>query len=200
MTYYKKMIGEKCYLSPCCAADAEKWTEWDNNLEVTIPLGDEAYTPYSLEKMRTIVSDVNQHQTHTFSIVDQQSNEAIGRCMFFNLDRINRCAMLGIVIGEKSYWGQGYGQDAMKLLLDYGFNLLNLHSIMLGTYSFNQRAINCYKKVGFKEIGRRRQARIIAGKQYDVLFMDILATEFESVFVEKILAEETRSHKPHSSR
>ena len=64
------------------------------------------------------------------------------------------------LVGEKEYRDKGYGQDATKLLLDYGVNLLNLNSIMLGTFSFNERAINCYKKVGFKEIGRRRQARL----------------------------------------
>ena len=52
----------------------------------------------------------------------------------------------------------------VRLLLDYGFNLLNLNSVMLGTFAFNQRAIRCYERVGFKVIGRRRQARIIAGE------------------------------------
>ena len=54
MPFYKKMVGEKCYLSPCSVDDAAKWTKWDNDLEVTIPLGDEAYTPYSLSKMQDI--------------------------------------------------------------------------------------------------------------------------------------------------
>jgi RimJ/RimL family protein N-acetyltransferase len=62
---------------------------------------------------------------------------------------------------------------------------------MLGTFSFNERAIGCYKKVGFKEIGRRREARIIGGKKFDVVLMDILAKEFESVYVSKFIAEKT---------
>jgi len=97
--------------------------------------------------------------------------------------------MLGIVIGEKGYWGKGYGQDAVRLLLDYGFNLLNLNSVMLGTFSFNQRAIHCYKKVGFKEIGRRRQARIIAGTAYDNVLMDILAEEFHNTQVTRFIEQ-----------
>jgi RimJ/RimL family protein N-acetyltransferase len=98
--------------------------------------------------------------------------------------------MLGIVIDEKDHWGSGYGQDGIKLLLDYGFNLLNLNSVMLGTFSFNERAINCYEKVGFKEIGRRRQARIIGNKKYDVVLMDILAEEIESVFVCRLIEDQ----------
>lgn len=96
--------------------------------------------------------------------------------------------MLGIVIGEKSYWNKGFGQDATKQLLDYGFNLLNLNNIMLGVFSFNKAAINCYKKIGFKEIGCRRQARIISNKKYDIVFMDILAEEFTSIYVNKFLS------------
>jgi RimJ/RimL family protein N-acetyltransferase len=102
--------------------------------------------------------------------------------------------MLGIAIGVKTYWGKGYGQEAIRLLLDYGFNLLNLNSVMLGTFSFNERAIHCYRQVGFKEIGRRRQARIIAGKKYDAVLMDILAEEFESVYVAGLVEPET-SHR-----
>ena len=91
--------------------------------------------------------------------------------------------MLGIVIGEKAWWNRGNGQRAIELLLDYGFNLLNLNSIMLGVIAFNERAIRCYRKVGFREIGRRRQARVINGKKYDVILMDILAEEFTSSYV-----------------
>ena len=60
--------------------------------------------------------------------------------------------------------------------------LLNLNSVMLGTFAFNHRAIHCYERVGFKEIGRRRQARIIGDRKYDVALMTILAEEFESVY------------------
>jgi RimJ/RimL family protein N-acetyltransferase len=189
MSHYKKLVGAKCYLSPVSLEDAEKWTQWDNDLEVTIPLGDEAYTPYSAEKTRQIIEDVVRSQGHIFSIVDLETDELIGRCMLFGIDQVNRRAMLGIVIGAKDYWGKGYGQDATRLLLDYGFNLLNLNSIMLGTFSFNARAINCYKRVGFKEIGRRRQARIIGGEKYDAVLMDILAEEFESEYIASITPE-----------
>lgn len=187
MKYFKKLIGSKSYLAPCGQEIAEKWTEWDTDLEVAIPLGDEAYTPYTLEKMRDILDDVSKQQSHVFSIVTLDADTLIGRCLLFNIDHVNQKAMLGIVIGEKDYWGKGYGQEAIKLLLDYGFNLLNLNSIMLGTFSFNERALACYRKVGFKEIGRRRQARIIGDMKYDAVLMDMLAEEFESPYVAGIV-------------
>lgn len=189
MPYYKKLVGEICYLSPCLADDALKWAEWLTDLDITIPLGDEAYMPYSLQLAQEHVNDMLRNKMHVFSIVDLETDTLLGRCLLFGVNQIDRNAMLGIFIGEKERWGQGYGQDAVKLLLDYGFNLLNLNSIMLGTFAFNKRAINAYKRVGFQEIGRRRQARIIGGKKYDAVLMDILAEEFQSVYVNQFLPE-----------
>jgi RimJ/RimL family protein N-acetyltransferase len=187
MTYYKKLIGEKCYLSPCQVEDAEKWTAWFNDLDVAIPLGDEAYTLISLEKSQKNVKNMIKEHQHVFSIVDNEKDALIGRCLLFGLDEVNRKAMLGIVIGEKEFWGKGYGQDATKLLLEYAFNLLNLNSVMLGVMAFNERAVHCYQKVGFKEVGRRREARIIGKQRYDVILMDILAEEFLSKNMSQIL-------------
>lgn len=178
MPYYKKMTGKKCYLSPCSVGDATLWTTWFNDPEVSIPLGDEAYTPYSLEKARDDVQEIINKQKHMFSIIDSVTDTLIGRCGLYNIDWINRKAGLGIVIGEKEYWNRGYGQDATSLLLEHAFHFLNLNSVMLGVMEFNTRAIGCYQKVGFKEIGRKRQARIIGEKKFDVILMDILAGEY----------------------
>ena len=78
---------------------------------------------------------------------------------------------------------KGYGAEVLNLLLDYGFNYLNMNNIMLNVKSFNERAIACYKKVGFKEYGRRREAYFLNGKYYDHVFMDILAREFEGNYI-----------------
>jgi RimJ/RimL family protein N-acetyltransferase len=131
-----------------------------------------------LERMQEDAQQVISRGEHVFTIVERQSGCAIGRCVLFAVDTVNRSAMLGIFIGEKSYWGMGYGQEAVRLLLDYAFNLLNLHSVMLGAYSFNQRALRIYHSLGFQTIGRRREARLVGGKAYDVIFMDLLESEF----------------------
>jgi RimJ/RimL family protein N-acetyltransferase len=178
LPHYKKLVGEKCYLSPCAPEDAEKWAAWDNDPEVALPLGDEAHTLFSLEAEQESIARIQKNHDPIFSILDLATGEVIGRGMLFDVNRVDRCAELGIVIGEKSYWNRDYGQDATRLLLEFGFNYLNLNSILLGVFSFNERAIACYRKIGFREIGRRRQARLIAGKWHDVVFMDLLADEF----------------------
>ena len=183
----KKLVGEICYLAPINVDHAELWTEWMNDLEVTIPLGDEAYEMITLDNQRELINNMIKNGVHLFSICDLVTDEIIGRSMLLGIDLVNRTARFGIAIGNKNFWNRGYGQEATRLTLDYGFNLLNLNSIMLGTFSFNKRAIRCYEKAGFKEIGKRRQARIIGEMKYDVVFMDILAEEFESVFIQGLV-------------
>jgi RimJ/RimL family protein N-acetyltransferase len=180
MPHYKLLTGEKCYLSPVQAEDAEGWAAWFTDLDVTLPLGDEAYTVTGLEAEREGVLQTMRGHDPVFSIVRLDTDELIGRCLLFSVNRTDRSAMLGILIGEKSCWNQGYGSEALILLLDYAFNLLNLNSVMLGVFAFNQRAAASYRKVGFQEIGRRRQARIVGGQAYDVILMDLLAEEFRA--------------------
>jgi len=183
MTHYKKLIGKKCYLSPFSMEDAEAWTGWDNDLLSTIPLGEEAYRVISLEKQTSMLGKMAEREHHWFSIVSINSDRLVGRCMLFEVDQVNQNAMLGIFIGSESDRDKGIGTEATQLLLDYGFNLLNLNNIWLGVFSYNKRAIKCYENIGFKRVGARRQARTIAGERHDVVLMDILAEEFESPFV-----------------
>ncbi|TLM99696.1 GNAT family N-acetyltransferase [bacterium] len=180
--YYPKLSGGRVFLSPVAPEDAALWAAWSNDPEVTIPLGDEAYVPYGLERAQQDVHESATRQDHVFTIVEIESGQAVGRCVLFSINSVDRNAMVGIFIGEKDRWGKGYGQEAMRLLLDYAFNLLNLHNIMLGVFSFNERAIRCYQRLGFHEIGRRREARWIGGIAYDGILMDLLEDEFRARF------------------
>jgi len=95
-----------------------------------------------------------------------------------DIDHLDRHAFLGIMIGETQHHGKGYATEAIRLVLDYGFNTLNLHNIMLSAHEDNYAGIACYKKVGFKESGRRREWMFKNGKYIDVIYMDILEGEF----------------------
>ena len=177
MKYFKKIVGERIYLSPINVEDVEKYTEWMNDIEITINLGN-ASEIYSLEKEKEALEKLSK-EGYNFAVVDLKDYELLGNCSLMNVDLKHRRGEVGIFIGNKNYWDKGYGREAMKLLLDYGFKLLNLNNVFFWVYSFNKRAINCYKKCGFKEIGRRREAYIIGNKKYDEIYMDILAEEFE---------------------
>ncbi len=184
MKYYRKLVGEKVYLSPINLEDIDKYTEWINDLEIAINLGNAAEV-FNQEKEKEMLEKLIE-DGHHFAIVNKSQDELLGGCGLFDLDKIHKTAEFGIFIGNKNYWNKGYGSEAIRLLLDYGFNILNLHNISLSVYSFNKRAISCYQKLGFKIIGNRREAREIAGKKYDEIFMDILASEFEGNIFDKL--------------
>jgi len=177
MTYYKKIVGEKVYLSPIDPDDYEKFTGWVNDLEVTLHL---TLSPLIInaEKEKEVLEKMSR-EGYNFAIIAKETDELIGTCGFLNTNQLHRKAETGIFIGNSDYWNRGYGREAIELLLDYGFNLLNLNSIYIAALSYNHRAIQCYKKCGFKEVGRRREAHIVGKKHYDIVLMDILASEFE---------------------
>lgn len=188
MSHFKKLIGEKCYLSPVSAEDAPLYAEWLNDVEVSINLN--MNTVLTLQQEKGILSGFSANGECVFAIVDPVTDMPIGTCGFQKIDAVNATAEFGIFIGDKRYWNRGFGTDATRLILDYGFNILNLKNVMLNVFSCNERAAHVYRKVGFKEIGRRREARIVGGNYYDVILMDILPEEFGSVYVKRAFEAE----------
>ena len=173
--YFKKLIGKKCYLSPMDVNDAEKYAEWLNDLELTSNL-DIYNCVINTEIEKEFLEKLSKE--HNYSIVDKETNELIGTCGFVALDHLNQTSETGIFIGNKNYWNKGYGTEALSLLLDYGFKALNLHNVMLRVYSFNERAIKSYEKLGFKIIGKRREALRRENKTFDIIYMDLLDRDF----------------------
>lgn len=176
MKYFKKLIGERIYLSPMNVDDLEIYTKWMNDFAVTDGIHQSSQL-ISLSSEKDFLE--NKKNSYQFAIVDKNTDKLIGNCGLDKIDHIDRIAEIGIFIGEEEYRNNGYGTEAIKLLLDYGFNYLNLNNIMLRVFSFNERAINCYKKVGFKEIGKRRKCIYTNGKYYDEIYMDILNDEYK---------------------
>jgi RimJ/RimL family protein N-acetyltransferase len=174
MKYFKKLTGNHVYLSPMNAEDAETYVKWLNDFSVTDGVGS-SFRITSLESEREwLKNNSNQYQ---FAIVRLDDDKLIGNCGLQEIDQLKQCAEAGIFIGDEENRNNGYGKEALGLLVDYGFDYLNLNNIMLKVFPFNERAISCYKKVGFKEIGRRRQSYYLKGKFYDVVYMDLLKGE-----------------------
>jgi len=102
----------------------------------------------------------------------------IGNCGLFSIDYVNGNAGIGITIGEKALWGQGYGTDAMDALLDFGFGQLRMERLWLEVYDFNSRARRSYDKSGFVLEGTERHAIYKQGRFHDVQLMSILRDEW----------------------
>lgn len=85
---------------------------------------------------------------------------------------------VGIGIGDRAYWGKGYGTEAMRLILRFAFMELNLQRVSLNVFAYNPRAIRSYEKIGFVHEGRQRGVLRRDGQRFDLVFMGILREEW----------------------
>ena len=183
MKLFKKLVGDKIYLSPRIMNEEiiEKFTEWLNDFNVTDYIGRSSQALTVEEEKKWFENPKADAQT--FFIVRNEDNKVIGNMGLHDINHLHGTATLGIFIGDKDGRNKGYGTEAVRLILDYGFNYLNLKNIRLDVMEFNERAIACYKKCGFKEYGRRRKCYFLNGKYYDKIEMDILAEEFKEEYI-----------------
>lgn len=181
MKYFKKLIGDRIYLSPRNTEDYEIFTQWLNDFETTDYIGRSGQITTLNGEKRYL--EENDNKGANFVIVTIEEDKMIGTVSLEEIDNLNGNATLGIFIGDKEYRSKGYGTEAIRLILDYGFNYMNLHNIKLDLMDFNERALKCYQKCGFKEYGRRRKCKFINGKYYDSISMDILRDEFTEGYI-----------------
>jgi len=177
MPNYRKLVGEKVYLSPVSTDDWELYDKWSNDYDMTFFYygGRESVSPAARgpESLASRAKSKNH-----FTIVDKETDATIGECGFNEEDVANRYAKIGIAIGEREYWSRGCGADALRVLLDFGFNVRGYNCICLNVFEYNARAIACYEKVGFKRQGVWRDCLTRGDKKYDCYHMDMLASEY----------------------
>ncbi len=113
--------------------------------------------------------------------IETKDGVHIGMCGLHRGSAEDRHASLGIMVGDKSYWSNGYGSDAVITLLRFAFDQMNLNRVELGVFEFNARAIACYRKCGFVEEGRRREHYFQNGRYWDIIEMSILRREYEAL-------------------
>lgn len=176
--YFPKITGKKVYLSPMNPEDLETYTRWMNDPEVTVGLGNHSGIYSLLKEKESLEHMATSKDSVNLAIIDKASNQLIGNCGLMDINHLYRRGDLGIFIGEADFRNRGYGTEAMALLLDFGFRVLNLHNINLKYFSFNKRGEKAYLKLGFKEVGRRRESVIYNGQFYDDVEMDLLEQEF----------------------
>ncbi len=113
-------------------------------------------------------------------MIEVHEGSQIGHLGLNHIDPVHFRAELYIAIGEQSHWGKGYGSDAIRLVLRYGFEHLDLRRIELITDADNERGIRCYEKCGFVQEGLLRQHRLRYGKPLDMLQMAVLRQDWEA--------------------
>lgn len=180
------IIGERVRFRGVEKADIPRFVAWLNDPEIL--QGILIHYPISqadeenwFERMLTHPADERVMAIDVKESTPDSQAESwkhVGSWAFNHIDWRVHAAEFGIIIGDKSYWNQGYGTDAVRLLVKHGFNTLNLNRIFLEVFETNPRAIRVYEKAGFKLEVRQRQDEYKNGKYIDVLMMSIIRDEF----------------------
>lgn len=174
--------GERVRLRSFELSDLDVVMMYWNNLELRNLVGSADRGPVSSgdeeEWIRGTWKLRKERKAFTFAIEIVADGKLIGGTGLFDVDWTSRSGMFGISIYDPKLWGKGYGREATSLVLDFAFRILNLNRVELDTFDFNRRAQKCYLKAGFKEVGRRREARFIDGEYRDDIIMDILRDEW----------------------
>ena len=170
--------GERIFLSQVQRDDLPLFARWYSDLELTAYLGVLGMSFMPEHEQEWYDSVVKDRDRKTYAIVVREGRRVIGGVSFHYLDTLRGLSELGIGIGDKSAWGQGYGSEAVRLMCDYGFTFLGLHTIYLWHVAFNERGHQAYLKAGFKQAGRLRGADVFDGQRYDRILMDITREDF----------------------
>ncbi len=172
MRYFKKLIGEKVYLSPINPDDYEIYTKWMNDPNVTKYLSNHNSFVCLASEKSFLEKACNEE--FILAIVKSDDDTLIGNIGLEDINYKNGTGTLGIFLGEEESRGKGYGSEAIKLLTNFAFQELHLHNINLDVHDDNERAIKTYQKCGFKEYGRRHESIFQGGKYKDLIQMELI--------------------------
>lgn len=177
------MVGDKVALGPLHRVLLPLLLTWFNDFEYAWTTGHVG--PMTAEALAaSYEKDTTDARQAHFAIYERATMRPVGAASLRAIDGQTAT----FAIGEKDCWGKGYGTEATRLVLDYGFNALGLHNIMLMVHGDNERAIRAYTRAGFRLIGRRREVIKRVGHLQDLIYMDCLATEFQSPLLRQLLA------------
>ena len=176
------IYGKRVRLRAVERSDLPKFHAWVNDPDVTAGLT--IFLPMSnLDEEKwfeNVMQRPQEEKPLAIDIPEGKDWRLIGNCSFFDFDWIARAAEIGIILGDKSVWNQGYGTEVMSLMQLHGFRTLNLNRIFLRVNSDNNHAIRTYEKVGFVSEGKLRQAVYKNGEYNDVILMSVLRDEWDA--------------------
>jgi RimJ/RimL family protein N-acetyltransferase len=186
--------GEHVALGPLRRELLPLYQRWINDFAALRTLGALPPRPTTLEQEADWLDAEQERGSIRFTIYERTTWNPIGNTALHAIDHRNRTAVFGILIGEREARGRGFGTETARLMLDYAFTAIGLHSVMLTCAEFNEAGRRAYEKAGFREFGRRRQCRWLNGRLWDDIYMDCLATEFtSSVLASVFAADEPRT-------
>lgn len=170
------IVGKKVNLVALEREHLKLLHEWANDPELRRIVG--PYFPVSMREKEKWFEQVAVSENKKVFMIQTKDRKNIGY-MYLNVDWVHRKAELAVAIGEKKYWGKGYGTDAVITLLNHGFFELDLNKIYVYVFAFNKPAIRIYEKCGFKREGVLKQDYLIRGKYHDRLVMSVFKKDYK---------------------
>jgi diamine N-acetyltransferase len=191
------LAGEGVALGPVTPALRSLVVRWRSDFEVTRTLA----SRWRLTSRRAVETwfEALERNDHAFNVYEVATQRLIGVALLLDVDPLMRTAELALVIGERDCWGKGYGTEATRLLLDYAFAWVHLHSVTLRVFGHNARGLRAYRRAGFRVVGRWREAFRLGDRVEDVVFLDCLATEFRSPALARVVAGEEPPPAPRGA-
>lgn len=170
---------DKVRLRPVRASDAKITVHWRNDPAVRdFALGYRFPVTVAMERKWYAKALAGDGKDAHFSIEDRSDNRLVGIVSLTQIDLVSRNACFGIVMGERNRQGRGLGGEATRLILEFGFDVLNLNRVYLQVPAYNARAKRLYRKLGFVKEGVMRRHVFMAGRYHDLEIMGLLAREF----------------------
>ena len=164
------------------ATAAEVFARWELDSEFNRLNDSGPAFPPTAKRVREEMESSEPHGNRfTFAIHTLADDRLLGFIGISVTHWVNSDAYVGIGIGERDFWGKGYGTDAMRVMLRYAFRELNLHRVSLTVFEYNPRAMRSYEKAGFVVEGRLRAWLNREGRRWDMIHMGILRAEWETL-------------------
>ncbi|MBU1895908.1 GNAT family N-acetyltransferase [Patescibacteria group bacterium] len=162
--------GKRIFLRPLETKDLnDNYQNWFNDAEIC-NFNDHHRFPNYKENMEEYYNSVIKSKISlVLAIIDKETGKHIGNITLQSIDNTNRSAEFAIIIGDKESWGKGIGKEAGELIINHGFNELNLHRIYCGTSTENKGMQKLAMSLGFKEEGIQKEALYKHGKYVDII-------------------------------
>jgi diamine N-acetyltransferase len=174
------VFGDKVALGPLRRDLAASYARWANQIEARRGLDRRGLaTPETEEKwVDDCIKDGAEREPKTveFTVYARSDSAPVGTAGLFGIEHAHGLSRFGILIGERR--GEGLGTEATRLVLDYAFNAMHLHNVMLEVLDWNAAGLAAYERAGFRRIGVRRGAVVSRGRRTDLVLMDAVREDF----------------------
>lgn len=173
MKNFDKILGDRIFLEALNPENfSADYVNWMQDEEVLRFLTGRT-RPYAKKELEEYIDQMNKSSAnYLFGIFLKAENIHVGNIKIGSIDPVHRFADVGLLIGNKSMWGKGYGTEAIGLITAYAFNKLSLNKLTAGMVVENAGSYKAFVKAGYREVGKLSRHVLLNGKYVDALLFE----------------------------